>query len=271
MGFEHMNVALSIGVQRMVHADRAGAGVMFSIDTESGFPKVVEINAAWGLGESVVQGTVIPDQYTVFNPLLDDHRFAPIIDKTRGPKETKVVYPRSGSGTDILPTTAAERQAFVLGDDEILQLARWAVVIERHYGTPMDIEWAKDADSDELFIVQARPETVQSQRVTGAVKAYRLLEKGRPLVTGLSIGEAIAAGRACVIAGVEGIARFIPGSILVAETTSPDWVPVMKLAVAIITDHGGRTSHAAIVTVSWASRRLLAPETPPTYWLRDRS
>jgi pyruvate,water dikinase len=248
MGFEHMKVALSVGVQKMIHADRASAGVMFSIDTESGFPNVVVINAAWGLGESVVQGAVIPDQYTVFKPLLGDGRFTPVIDKARGPKEIKVMYHPSGMGTEIVPTSAEERQAFVLGDDEILLLARWAVVIERHYGTAMDMEWAKDADSGELFIVQARPETVQSQRAAGSLKTYRLLNKSRCLATGLSIGEAIAVGRACVISGVEGIAQFLPGSILVAETTSPDWVPVMKQAAAIVTDHGGRTSHAAIVS-----------------------
>ena len=248
MGFEHMKVGLSVGVQRMVHADRASAGVMFSIDTESGFPNAVVISASWGLGESVVQGAVIPDQYTVFKPLLQDTRFRPVIEKTLGAKETKVVYASEGKGTVTVPTTADERQAFVLGDDEMLQLARWAVTIEQHYGPPMDMEWAKDADTGDLFMVQARPETVQSRRDAASLKTFRLLEKGVRLVTGLSIGEGIAAGKACVIAGVEGIGRFVPGSILVAETTSPDWVPVMKQAAAIVTDHGGRTSHAAIVS-----------------------
>jgi pyruvate,water dikinase len=248
MGFEHMKVGLSVGVQKMVHADGAGAGVMFSIDPESGFPNVVVINAAWGLGESVVQGAVIPDQYMAFKPLLGDFRFRPIIDRALGSKETKVVYAEGASGTSTVPTTIRERQAFVLTDNEILQLARWAVAIEQHYGTPMDIEWAKDADSGELFIVQARPETVVSQRPAGSLKSYRLVEEGRRLLAGLSIGEAIATGQACVIADVEDISRFVTGSILVAKTTSPDWVPIMKQAAAIVTDHGGRTSHAAIVS-----------------------
>ncbi|HLF77796.1 MAG TPA: phosphoenolpyruvate synthase [Dehalococcoidia bacterium] len=248
MGFEHMKVGLSIGVQRMVHADRASAGVIFSIDTESGFPNAVVISASWGLGESVVQGAVIPDQYTVFKPLLQDARFRPVIDKALGAKESKVVCGSKGAGTETVLTTAEERQAYVLSEDEILRLGRWAVVIERHYGVPMDMEWAKDADTGELFIVQARPETVQSQRDAASLKTYRLLEQGHRLVSGLSVGEAIATGKACVIAGVEGIERFVPGSILVAETTSPDWVPVMKQAAAIVTDRGGRTSHAAIVS-----------------------
>jgi len=248
MGFEHMRVGLSVGVQKMVRSDGASAGVMFSIDTESGFPDVVVINASWGLGESVVQGAVIPDQYMVFKPLLGRDRFRPVIDKVLGPKETKVVYATGGDRTATVPTTTEERQAFALNEDEILQLARWAVSIEQHYAMPMDMEWAKDADTGELFMVQARPETVVSRRGAGSVKVYRLLEEGRRLVTGLSIGEAIAAGKACVISDVKDIGRFVPGTILVSETTSLDWVPIMKQAVAIVTDHGGRTSHAAIVS-----------------------
>jgi pyruvate,water dikinase len=248
MGFDDMKVGLSVGVQKMVHAEGAGAGVMFSLDTESGFPNVVVINASWGLGESVVQGAVTPDQYMAFKPLLDNPRVTPVIDKALGSKESKVVYGEAGRGTATVATTSEERRSFVLSDNEILQLARWAVVIEGHYGTAMDMEWAKDAATGELFIVQARPETVVSQRTAGAVKSYRLLEKGPRLVTGLSIGEAIATGQACKIADTADISRFIPGSILVARTTSPDWVPVMKQAAAIVTDHGGRTSHAAIVS-----------------------
>jgi pyruvate,water dikinase len=248
MGFDHMKVGLSIGVQGMVRGDGASAGVMFSIDTESGFPNVVVINAAWGLGESVVQGAVNPDQYMVFKPLLGDGHFRPVIDKVLGSKETKVVYVAGSTGTETVPTAMEERQAFALRDDEILQLARWAVAIEDHYGTAMDMEWVEDADTGELFIVQARPETVQSRRGAATLKTYRLLQEGRRLVTGLSIGEAIAAGKACVVSGVDEISRFVPGSILVAQTTSPDWVPIMKQAAAIVTDHGGRTSHAAIVS-----------------------
>ncbi|MGE3984767.1 MAG: phosphoenolpyruvate synthase [Dehalococcoidia bacterium] len=248
MGFDHLKVYVSVGVQRMIHSDRSGAGVMFTLDTESGFPNVVSISAAWGLGESIVQGAVIPDTYTVFKPPLDDRGLTPIIEKVPGAKESKVVYAENGAGTVTVETSKAERASLVLSDAEVLQLARWAVAIERHYGTPMDIEWAKDADSGELFIVQARPETVQSKRTAASMKTYTLLEQGERIVTGLSIGEAIATGRACVIANVEDIGRFVPGCVLVAETTSPDWVPIMKQAAAIVTNQGGRTSHAAIVS-----------------------
>ena len=247
-GFDHVEVALSIGVQRMVRADKAGSGVMFSIDTETGFPRVVVINAAWGLGENVVQGAVNPDKYLVFKPLLGA-RYRPIIEKARGEKEKKMVYAEGGSGrTKNLDTTRREREAFVLTDDEILQLARWAVVIETHYGRPMDMEWAKDGVTGELAIVQARPETVQSLGGSAPLKVYRLKEKGERLLSGAAIGQAIAAAPTCVIRSAADIDRFRPGSILVTEITDPDWVPVMKQAAGIITDHGGTTSHAAIVS-----------------------
>ena len=246
MGFGHTKIGLSIGIQKMVRSDRASAGVMFSIDTESGFPNVVVINGSWGLGESVVQGTIDPDQYMVYKPLLGRDHFRPVIDQVLGSKETKVVY--GEAGTTTVQTSVEDREAFTLAEHEILQLARWAVSVEEHYGMPMDMEWAKDADTGELFMVQARPETVASRHSENSIKMYRLLEHGSPVVTGLSIGEAIAAGNACVIPDVRNIDRFVPGSILVAETTSPDWVPLMKEAAAIVTDHGGRTSHAAIVS-----------------------
>lgn len=248
-GFEHMEVALSIGVQRMVRSDLAGSGVMFSIDTESGFPRAAVINAAWGLGETVVQGAVDPDKYVVFKPLLADARLRPIVEKTRGAKEIKMVYASGGSvRTATLKTTRKERESFVLSDDEILELGRWAVTIETHYGRAMDMEWAKDGETGELYIVQARPETVVSSRSPGAIKAYRLLARGRAILTGSAIGEAIAAGKAIVIRSAEEIARFPDGAILVTEMTDPDWVPIMKKAAGIITDHGGTTSHAAIVS-----------------------
>jgi len=248
-GFDHMQVALSIGVQKMVRSDLAGAGVMFSIDTDSGFPRVVMIDAAWGLGENVVQGTVTPDNYTVFKPLLDDRGCKPILRKKLGSKEKKMVYARSaGHTTRNTDTSARERHSFVLSDDEILQLARWAVVIEGHYGQPMDMEWAKDGASDELFIIQARPETVQSRKQAGILKTYTLLEQSTVLLTGLAIGEAIASGKVQVIKSASEIERFEEGSILVTGMTDPDWVPIMKKAAGIITDHGGRTSHAAIVS-----------------------
>ncbi|HXX04035.1 MAG TPA: phosphoenolpyruvate synthase, partial [Xanthobacteraceae bacterium] len=248
-GFDHMKVALSIGVQNMVRSDLAGAGVMFSIDTETGFDKVVVINASWGLGENVVQGAVDPDEYQIYKPLLSDASLVPIIEKTTGGKAQKMIYASDGERTTRnVATSKAERDAFVLGDGDILTLSRWACAIEQHYGRPMDMEWAKDGENGELFVVQARPETVQSRRQASALKSYRVRSKGRTLAVGLSIGEAVAAGRVCLIENPRAIDRFVDGSILVTHMTDPDWVPVMRRAAAIVTDHGGRTSHAAIVS-----------------------
>jgi pyruvate, water dikinase len=248
-GFDHLQVALSVGVQTMVRADRAGSGVMFSIDTETGFPGAVVISAAWGLGENVVQGTVNPDKYLAFKPFLANDALVPIIEKTLGGKERKMVYAEGGGGrTKNINTTARERQAFVLADHEILQLARWAVAIEAHYGRPMDMEWAKDGETGGLFIVQARPETIQALKSKSAITSYSLKGKGRLLVTGAAIGEAITAGPACLIRSADEIDRFREGAILVTENTDPDWVPIMKRAAGIITDRGGTTSHAAIVS-----------------------
>ena len=248
-GFDHLEVALSIGVQRMVRSDLAGSGVMFSIDTESGFPHAAVINAAWGLGETVVQGAVDPDKYVVFKPLLGQPALRPILERTRGAKERKMVYATGGSARTLtIETTQKERRSFVLDDDEILQLGRWAATIEEHYGRAMDMEWAKDGETGELFIVQARPETVQSTRGAGTLRTYKLKARGKALLTGSAIGEAIAAGKACVIRSAEDIGRFRDGALLVTEMTDPDWVPIMKRAAGIITDHGGTTSHAAIVS-----------------------
>jgi len=247
-GFDHLQVALSIGIQKMVRSDRAGSGVMFTLDTETGFPDVILISAAWGLGENVVQGTVTPDQYTVFKPLLDQPGLVPILDKTVGEKAKKLIYATGGSHATVnVDTTEKERRATVLSDAEILRLARWGRAAERHYGLPMDMEWAKDGDTGELFIVQARPETVQSQRRHSALKTWSLKGTGKKLATGLSIGEAIASGKVCRILHATDIDRVEPGSILVTEMTDPDWVPVMKKVAGIITDFGGRTCHAAIV------------------------
>lgn len=246
-GFEHTQVALSVGVQQMVRSDIAGSGVMFSVDTESGFDKVVLINAAWGLGENVVQGTVNPDEYQVYKPFLNNPRLVPILEKALGEKEKKMIY-ASGGATRNVPTSKAEREAFVLSDAEILELARYACVIERHYGQPMDMEWAKDGETGLLYIVQARPETVQSRAAIGSLKSYTVKSAGPKLLEGLSVGEAVASGEVCLIDSAADIDRFIDGAILVTSTTDPDWVPIMKRAAAIITDHGGRTSHAAIVS-----------------------
>lgn len=248
-GFDHLKVALSAGVQKMVRSDLAGSGVMFSIDTETGFPETVIINAAWGLGENVVQGTVTPDEYRVFKPLLDDHTLKPIVEKNLGQKERKLVYAMGGTkSTKNVVTSQEEKSSFVLSDQEILQLARWAKVIEKHYELPMDMEWAKDGESGRLYIVQARPETVQSLKEAATLRHYTLKEKGQQLLTGLSIGDAIAAGPVCRIKSAADIEKFKDGSILVTEMTDPDWVPIMKKAVGIVTDHGGRTCHAAIVS-----------------------
>ena len=248
-GFDHLKVALSVGVQMMVRSDIGAAGVMFSIDTETGFENVAVIDAAWGLGENVVQGAVDPDEYQVFKPLLADPKLAPIIEKRLGGKARKMIYASDGDGpTRNVPTSRAERARYVLDDDDILALGRWAAIIEAHYGRPMDIEWAKDGETKELYIVQARPETVQSRKEAGEYKSYRITSHGAKLLSGLSIGESVVTGRVCHIESARDIARFTEGSILVTGTTDPDWVPIMKKAAAIVTDHGGRTSHAAIVS-----------------------
>lgn len=248
-GFDHMEVALSIGVQKMVRSDLAGSGVIFTIDTETGFPDAVIVTAAWGLGENVVQGAVTPDQYTIFKPLLDQPNLKPIVDKVLGAKEKKMIYSVGGTeSVKNIDTPIDERRDYVLSDDETLQLARWAQTIEQHYGRPMDIEWAKDGKTSELFIVQARPETVQSRRAASSLLTYELKEHGERLLTGISIGQSIATGKVCVIRSAHEIDQFEDGAILVTGMTDPDWVPIMKRAKGIITDYGGRTCHAAIVS-----------------------
>lgn len=248
-GFDHLDVALSIGVQLMVRSDIGGSGVMFSIDTETGWPDSVLINAAWGLGENVVQGAVTPDEYQVYKPFLTNHALTPILEKKLGAKEKKMIY-AGLEGGDIrnVPTSKAERAAFVLSDAEILDLARMAKTIEDHYGFPMDMEWARDGVDGGIYIVQARPETVQSRADVGAMRSYTVTGHGKLLLKGLSVGAAVATGRICLIEEVKDIEQFIDGAILVTSTTDPDWVPIMKRARAIITDSGGRTSHAAIVS-----------------------
>jgi pyruvate,water dikinase len=252
-GFDHFNIALSVGVQKMVRSDLAASGVMFSIDTETGFKDAALITAAYGLGENVVQGSVNPDEYLVFKPTLRQG-FHPILAKRLGTKEIKMVYEVGGSKlTKNIPVDLSERTAFALKDDEILQLAHWACVIEEHYSqvrgsyTPMDIEWAKDGITNELFIVQARPETVQSQKAKNVLSSYHLKESGEVLVTGRSVGEMIGQGQARVILNVNQISQFQPGEVLVTNRTDPDWEPIMKRASAIITNQGGRTCHAAIL------------------------
>ncbi len=253
MGFDHLKVALSVGVQKMVRSDLASAGVIFTLDPDTGHRGVVLVTSSWGLGESVVGGRVSPDQIFVHKATLEKG-FRPIVWKKVGTKETKVVYDTNGHrGIHTVPVSVEDRARLSLTDDDILQLARWAIAIERHYSeirrewTPMDIEWAKDGQSGELFIVQARPETVQSQRTSPKLRLYSLRATGTPLVRGLAIGEAVATGNAHVIRDPRDLGRFRPGEVLVTEVTDPDWEPVMKTAGAVVTERGGRTSHAAIV------------------------
>ncbi|WP_018290569.1 phosphoenolpyruvate synthase [Verrucomicrobium sp. 3C] len=253
-GFDHLRIALSIGIQKMVRSDLAASGIMFSIDTESGFPNAVLINASYGLGENIVQGAINPDEYYVFKPTLRDG-FRPILQKTMGSKEFKLVYDLGGSKfVKNVPVPPEERRRYAISDEEILQLARWACVIEEHYSkkrgmpTPMDMEWAKDGLTGELFILQARPETVQSQKNRNVLEIYRLQEQSKPLARGRSVGEKVASGVARVIPSVQLLHEFRDGEILVTEKTDPDWEPVMKRAGAIVTNRGGRTCHAAIVS-----------------------
>ena len=256
-GFDHFSIALSVGVQKMVRSDKGASGVMFTLDTESGFRDAVLINGAWGLGEMIVQGQVTPDEFLVWKKGLADRRLRPIIDKRLGEKLNKMIYAQSGQGvkqTKIIRTSRREKTNFVLNDREILTLARWAVIIEEHYSklrkewTPMDMEWAKDGQTGELFIVQARPETVHAGRDYSVIKEYKLSMKGEVIVRGASVGSQIAAGRARVILDAKHIGEFKKGEVLVTDMTDPDWEPIMKIAAAIITDKGGRTSHAAIVS-----------------------
>jgi pyruvate,water dikinase len=247
--FSHFKVALSIGIQKMVRSDLASSGVMFSIDTETGFRNAVMITGAYGLGENVVQGNVNPDQFYIFKPTLK--RFKPIISKKLGTKKIKMIY--SGNGTKNIKTPEAQKNKFCINDNEILKLAEWAVIIEEHYSKkahkfkPMDIEWAKDGKTKQLFIVQARPETVQSQKDANILEEYSLKEKGSIIASGLSVGRKIASGKTHIIRNTKDIHSFKPGEVLVTEKTDPDWEPIMKVASAIVTNKGGRTAHAAIV------------------------
>ncbi len=253
-GFDHFKIALSIGVQRMVRSDLACSGVIFTLDTESGFRDAVLVNAAYGLGENIVKGTVIPDEYTVFKPTLKKgHR--PILSKRVGSKEIKLVYDEGGGKmVKNVPVPTEDRAKLALTDDEVLQLSRWACIVEDHYSTkrghpvPMDLEWAKDGNSGELYIVQARPETVESRKDPDVIETYLLKSRGRILATGRSIGAKIASGRVRIISSAEHMDLFQDGEILVTEKTDPDWQPIMKKAAAIITRRGGRTCHAAIVS-----------------------
>jgi pyruvate,water dikinase len=244
-GFDHLSVYLSVGVQKMVRSDLACSGVMFSIDTESGFTNAVYITGAYGLGENVVQGTVNPDQFYVFKPTLLKG-FKPILEKKLGSKEKRLIY--GTTGTKQTKVSTEDKAKFVINDEELLTLARWACIIEDHYKKPMDIEWAKDGQTKELFIVQARPETVHSQKDMATMKTYVLDEKGKLLVEGEAVGSKIGQGDVNVIENAKDISQFKKGQVLVTDMTDPDWEPIMKIAGAFVTNRGGRTCHAAIIS-----------------------
>jgi pyruvate, water dikinase len=254
MGFDHLDVALSVGVQKMVRSDLAASGVLFTLDPESGHRGVALVTASWGLGEAVVQGQVVPDQFYVHKPTLREG-YRSLVWKTVGSKERRMVYAAPGSDklVELQEVPEEMRSRPCLSDDEVLQLARWALQIEDHYAkargsdSPMDVEWGKDGQTGELFILQARPETVHSNRKGAALRIYRLTGKGEALVQGLAVGEGIAVGCARVIRSPSQFEQFGRGEILVTESTDPDWEPIMKMAAGIVTERGGRTSHAAIV------------------------
>ena len=253
-GFDHFNIALSIGVQKMVRSDLSSSGVMFSIDTETGFKDSVLITSAYGLGENVVQGAVNPDEFYVFKPTLKQG-YKPIITKKLGSKHIKMIYDLQGNKpVKNVSVPEEDRKLFSINDEDVLTLANWACIIEDHYSEkagyfkPMDLEWAKDGESGELFIVQARPETVQSRKDLNVLETYKLKEKGELITTGRSVGARIGKGKANVIKHVKDIRQFKKGEVLVTEMTDPDWEPIMKIASAIVTNRGGRTCHAAIIS-----------------------
>ena len=253
-GFDHFDVSLAIGVQPMVRSDQACSGVMFTLDTESGFRDVVVINGAWGLGEAIVQGMATPDEWIVFKPTLAEGA-RPIVSRHLGTKEVKMVYGLDGKGTRTRDVVDAQRQRYCLSDYEVLQLARWACTIEQHYSelagrpTPMDLEWAKDGETGELFILQARPETVHATNRENFIEIHKLTgEHGDPLATGIAVGERIGQGPVHVLADPGHLTEFEAGAVLVTSMTDPAWEPIMKRAAAIVTDRGGRTCHSAIVS-----------------------
>jgi len=272
MGFGHFEVGLSVGVQKMVRSDLASSGVIFTLDTESGFRDVVFVTGAYGLGENIVQGRIAPDEFYLFKPTLK-LGYQPLIGKRLGSKELRMIYDEAGNKLiKNVAVSVEDRTRFSVSDEDVLELGRWAMMIEEHYSakrgtdTPMDIEWAKDGQTGELFIVQARPETVHSQHKMTTIETYALLEQGQILALGLAVGDKIAVGKVRVIPHVSHIREFQPGEILVTDITDPDWEPIMKNATAIVTNRGGRTSHAAIV-----ARELGIPSTHQDHDERGQS
>jgi pyruvate,water dikinase len=251
-GFDHFKVALSVAVMKMVRSDRAASGVIFTLDTESGFRDVVFVTGAYGLGENIVQGTVEPDEFYVHKPTFNTG-FRAVLSRRLGRKDKRMVYAHGRATTRNVTTSRSDRERFCISDEDVLKLAQYAIAVENHYSkrsgspTPMDVEWAKDGKDGELFIIQARPETVASRRRPETLESYVLRSPGVVLATGRAVGERIATGKVRLIKGKQDLRAFKPGEVLVAPATSLDWEPVMKIAAAIVTDHGGRTCHAAIV------------------------
>jgi len=244
-GFDHLKTYLSVGVQKMVRSDKACSGVMFTLDPDTGFKDVIVINGIWGLGELIVQGKVIPDEYEVFKPAFNKG-FKSIITKNLGNKDQTLIY--DGNSTKIIKNPLDKQQKFTLTDQEVLTLSKWAVQIENHYQKPMDIEWAKDGESNKLFIVQARPETIHAGKVNSTIEDFQMLKHNPPVLKGIAVGTKIAQGQVHIIADASQINKFQKGEVLVTKITDPDWEPIMKIASAIVTNEGGRTSHAAIVS-----------------------
>lgn len=245
-GFDHASVSLSAGIQIMVRSDLASSGVLFTLDTESGYEEAVFITSSWGLGETIVQGAVNPDEFYIYKPNLRLNKPA-ILRRTLGSKAIKMIYAESGAGVETVKVHAGDRQRFSLDDSELENLAKTALIIEQHYGRPMDIEWAKDGNNQRLYIVQARPETVKSQSRGQAIERYRLASRSEVLCEGRSIGQKIGAGTTRIVDSIENMFEVQTGDVLVTDMTDPDWEPVMKRAAAIVTNRGGRTCHAAII------------------------
>src|SRR3990167_4352837 len=249
-GFDQLGIGMSVGVQPMIRSDHGTSGVIFTLDTESGFDQVILITASYGLGEGIVQGGVIPDEFYVSKPILENGKFS-ILQRKLGDKHIKMIYSKSknpSQSTKIIPVLLAERQKFSISDKEVELLGKQALMIEKHYGKPMDIEWAKDGLTGEIYILQARPETVKNNyKQDHQLEQFKLSKKGKILITGQSVGQRIGYGQACVVNHPKSIGAVKPGSVLVTDMTDPDWEPIMKQAAAIVTNRGGRTCHAAIV------------------------
>ncbi len=249
-GFEHLDIALCLSIQKMIRADKAGAGVLYTTHKESGFPDIIVLTASWGLGENVVKGMDNPDIFLIYKPFLDREDCLPIIERLIGFKKRKIIYSQSSEGSQVVKLSSFERKSFVLKDQEILKISHWACLIENHFQRPMDIEWAKDGDSEQLYVIQARPITDISQRDQEVIKAFRLKEEDQPILIGTAIGEGIAAGDVCLVQSRDDIHKFESCPVIVSEMANTFWLPVMQQqgTCGLITDFGGPNSHAATIS-----------------------